>query len=249
MRELPAAEEEIRLHGLNACVAAFRARPQDLRKLWLLRERLGTLKDLVAHCVARRLGYTVVEDDELAKIAGSQHHEGVVAAFRRPAERSLSAFLRDLPVGPMQLLWLDGVGNPHNFGALLRSGAHFGVAAVLLPKGGTLALSPSAARVAEGGAEAVPMVRLGRADNAIAQLRGAGFELLATVVRGGEPVYARPLPPRCVWVLGAEGEGMDPALADACARQVGIPGTGAVESLNVGVAGAVLLAEWARQHC
>src|SRR3546814_16997789 len=82
-------------------------------------------------------------------------------------------------------------------------------------------------------AEAVPFVRLGRDDNAIAQLRGAGFGLAATVVRGGEDVFAARLPQRLVYVLGAEGEGMDAALADACDLRLSIPGTGAVERLHV----------------
>src|SRR3546814_15685953 len=93
-------------------------------------------------------------------------------------------------------------------------------------------------------AEAVPFVRLGRDDNAIAQLRGAGFGLAATVVRGGEDVFAARLPQRLVYVLGAEGEGMDAALADACDLRLSIPGSGAVESLHVAAATAVLLAQW-----
>ncbi len=242
------ADEELRLFGLNAVRAAFAARPQDLRKLWLLAERMSEMREVMAHCVANRLGYSVVEADELVRIAGTQHHEGVVMAMRRPEELGLSVFLRDLPAGPCQLLWLDGVGNPHNFGAILRAAAHFGVAAVLLPKSSPLALSGAAARVAEGGAEAVPLVRLGRSDNAVTQLQGLGFQLLATVVRGGSDVYALPLPERCVWMLGAESEGVDPALAAACARRVGIPGSGRVESLNVAAATAVLLAEWSRQR-
>lgn len=244
----PRNDDEVRLFGLNAVRATFAARPGDLRKLWLLAERLGDMREVVAYCVANRRGYTVVDAGELERVAGTQHHEGVVMAVRRPEERALSTFLRDLPAGPCQLLWLDGVGNPHNFGAILRSAAHFGVAAVLLPKDSPLALSGAAVRVAEGGAEAVPLVRLGRSDNAAQQLQGLGFQLLATVVRGGEDVYALPLPERCVWVLGAEGEGLDLALAAACSRRVGIPGSGRVESLNVASATAVLLAEWCRQR-
>jgi TrmH RNA methyltransferase len=141
-------------------------------------------------------------------------------------------------------LWLDGVGNPHNLGAILRAAAHFGVAAVLLPKASTLALSGAAARVAEGGAEALPFVRMGREDNAMAQLRGAGFALAATVVRGGADLFATALPQRLVYVLGAEGEGMDAGLAAACDLRLSIPGSGAVESLNVAAATAVLLAQW-----
>jgi len=157
---------------------------------------------------------------------------------------SMSEWLRELPAGPQCALWLDGVGNPHNLGAILRSAAHFGVTALLLPKHSPLALSGAAARVAEGGAEAVPMVRLGRSDNAIAQLRSAGFVLAATVVRGGSDLFATAVPERVVYVLGAEGEGMDRELVAACDMRLSIPGTGAVESLNVAAATAVLLAAW-----
>src|SRR3546814_20572204 len=102
------------------------------------------------------------------------------------------------------------------------------------------------ARVAEGGAEAVPFVRMGRDDNAIAQLHGAGFKLAATVVRDGQSLFATTLPQRLVYVMGAEGEGMNPDLAAACDLRLSIPGTGAVESLTVAAAPAVPLAEWSQ---
>ncbi|WP_147652549.1 TrmH family RNA methyltransferase [Vulcaniibacterium gelatinicum] len=242
----PDRAAELRLYGLNAVQAVFARRPQAIRKLYLAEARIPQLQPLLKWCAAHRIGYRVVADADLQKLAASAHHEGVVADVLREAPQPLSSWLRTLPAGPQCALWLDGVGNPHNLGAILRSAAHFGVAAVLLPKQSTLALSGAAARVAEGGAEAVPLVRLGRTDNAIAQLHGAGFTLAATVVRGGEPLFARALPPRLVYVLGAEGEGMDPDLAAACDLRLSIPGTGAVESLNVAAATAVLLAEWAR---
>lgn len=242
----PDRAAELRLYGLNAVQAVFARRPQAIRKLYLAEARIPQLQPLLKWCAAHRIGYRVVADADLQKLAASAHHEGVVADVLRQAPLPLSSWLRTLPAGPQCTLWLDGVGNPHNLGAILRSAAHFGVAAVLLPKQSTLTLSGAAARVAEGGAEAVPLVRLGRTDNAIAQLHGAGFTLAATVVRGGESLFARPLPPRLVYVLGAEGEGMDPTLAAACDLRLSIPGTGAVESLNVAAATAVLLAEWAR---
>jgi TrmH RNA methyltransferase len=164
------------------------------------------------------------------------------------AEWPLSTWLRELPPGPAVVLWLDGVGNPHNLGAVLRSAAHFGAGAVLLPKDSELALSGAAARVAEGGAEHVPIVRLGRTDNAQAQLNAAGFALAATVVRGGTSLHAAKLPARVAWVLGAEQVGVAAELAQTANLRIGIPGTGAVDSLNVAAATAVLLAEWRRQH-
>ena len=238
--------DEHRLYGINAVRAAFARRPQALRKLYLAEARIPQLQPLLKWCVANRIGYRVVADEDLRKLAASSHHEGVVADILREEPQALTTWLRELGDGPQCLLWLDGVGNPHNLGAILRSAAHFGIAAILLPKHSTLALSGAAARVAEGGAEAVPFVRMGRDDNAIAQLHGAGFKLAATVVRGGQDLFATQLPQRLVYVMGAEGEGMNQDLAAACDLRLSIPGTGAVESLNVSAATAVLLAEWYR---
>lgn len=243
-----AAPREQRVYGLNACLALFAARPQDLRKLWLLESRLPALKAVIAWCVKQRIGYSLVGEEDLQKLSGSSHHEGVVMAAWPRAELPLSNWLRDLPAGPQLAIWLDGVGNPHNLGAILRSAAHFGAAGVLLPKGGELALSGAALRVAEGGGEAVPLVRLGRSDNALAQLVSAGFTLAATVVRGGDSLYACPLPSRLVLVMGAEHSGVSGELALHAPLRLGIPGSGAVESLNVAAATAVFLGEWRRQH-
>ena len=239
---------ELRLYGLNALYAVYARRPHAIRKLYLSETRIPALQPLLKWCVAHRVGYRVVDEADLQKLAASTHHEGVVADVLRAEQSSLSEWLRELPAGPQCALWLDGVGNPHNLGAILRSAAHFGVAAVLLPKHSPLALSGAAARVAEGGAEAVPMVRLGRNDNAIAQLRSVGFQLAATVLQGGHDLFATALPERVVYVLGAEGEGMDRELAAACDLRLSIPGSGAVESLNVAAATAVLLAAWKSRH-
>ena len=245
----PARRGELRLYGLNAIDAVFRRRPDAIRKLWLLEARIPALKPLLAWCVQHRVGYRVVEAADLDRLAASSHHEGVVADVLRPEPVPLEAWLQALAAGaPALAIWLDGVGNPHNFGAILRSTAHFG-AAVLLPADSGLALSGAAARVAEGGADAVPLVRLPGTDAALARLRQAGFVLAASVVRGGEDLLAWQPPPRLVYVMGAEGEGMDAGLAAACDRRLSIPGSGAVESLNVAAATAVFLSHWAgRRH-
>lgn len=241
----PDRRAESRLHGMNAVQAVFARRPDAIRKLYLAGPRIPQLQPLLKWCVANRVGYRVVQDEaELARLAGSDRHEGVVADVLRVPEPALEDWLPSLADGPQCLLWLDGVGNPHNLGAILRSAAHFGVAGVLLPQDSDLAMSGAAARVAEGGAEVVPLVRAGAAEDGMRQLRDAGFALAATVVEGGQDLFAATLPRRLVYVIGAEGEGMDRSLADACDLRLSIPGTGAVESLNVSAATAVLLAAW-----
>ncbi|WP_369040495.1 TrmH family RNA methyltransferase [Stenotrophomonas maltophilia] len=241
--------DELRLYGWNAVQALFDKRPQALRKLYLVEALIPRLQPVLKWCVANRVGYRVVEEGDLNKLAATTHHEGLVADVLRAPVQALDAWLATLPAGaPALALWLDGVGNPHNFGAILRSAAHFGVKALLLPAGSTLALSGAAARVAEGGAESVPLVQLPDNAQAMAQLRAAGFGLAATLVEGGEDVFRASLPSRLVYVMGAESEGMDRGLAGQCDLQVSIPGSGAVESLNVASATAVLLAQWASRR-
>jgi len=235
---------ELRLYGINAVQAVFKARPEAVRKLYLSEARIPQFKALLAWCVAQRIGYRVVEEADLSKLAASAHHEGVVADVLRVAPQPLQDWLAALPQGPVLALWLDGVGNPHNFGAILRSSAHFGVAGLLLPAGSTLGLSGAAARVAEGGAEAVPLVQLPDTATAMAQLRQAGFAVAATLVEGGQDVFAAALPQRLVYVMGAESEGMDRQFARDCDLQLSIRGSGKVESLNVASATAVFQAAW-----
>lgn len=242
----PPAEQ--RLYGLNACLAAFARRPDDLRKVYLLESRIPALKPVLAWCVQHRLGYRVVAAEDLDKLTGSRHHEGVCFDLRRRAPLSLDALLALQPAaGASLLIWLDGVGNPHNLGAVLRSAAHFGAGGVIVPAASALDLSGAAARVAEGGAEAVPMARIDDARAAFATLRRAGYAIGATVPREGTALYQVQLPQRLLLVFGAEGEGMDRALIDAADLRLTIPGSGAVESLNIAASAAVAFAEWWRQ--
>lgn len=239
-------ESELRLHGINACLAAFAHRPDDVRKAWLTEANLPTFKPLLAWCVRQRIGYRVVAAEEIARLTASSHHEGVCLAMRRREPPNLADLLSSIDARqPALLLWLQGVGNPHNLGAIVRSAAHFGVRAVLL--GDVSAMSPAAWRVAEGGAEAVPCVPATDVGRTWAALQRAGVAIAATAVRGGVPFQAAPLPSRMALLLGAEGSGLPPALIERADVRLHIPGTGAVESLNVSVAAALLMAEWGRR--
>ena len=241
------AHREARWYGINACMAAFAKRPADLRKVYLTEARLGVLKPVLAWCVQHKLGYRVVETDDLDRLTGSRHHEGVCFdMLRRPALALADLIAK--PFAASLLLWLDGVGNPHNLGALLRSAAHFNAEGVIVPNASSLDLSGAAARVAEGGAEAVPLARIDDEHAALAELRDAGYSIAATLPREGTSLYATALPKRLVLVLGAEGEGMSDALVDAADLRIGIPGSGIVESLNIAASAAVVMGEYWRQQ-
>ncbi len=108
---------------------------------------------------------------------------------------------------------------------------------------------PAAAlRVAEGGAEAVAVAQARAGEAVPALLHDAGFKVAATVPRDGAPLYKSSLPPRLVLIFGAEGEGMSAERMRSADLRLTIPGSGAVESLNVSASAAVLFAEYWRQH-
>lgn len=246
----PDRSAELRIFGVNACLAVAAKRPHAIRKAYLTQQRVAAFKTILAELAKRRVGYNIVEAADLERLTQSTHHEGICFEVRRAAPVTVKDFLAQMkdPRAPALAILLDGVGNPHNFGAVLRIAAHFGAAAVLLPSGGGLALSGAACRVAEGGAEAVPLVALADTMRDLDALERAGFTLAATVVRGGQPLYGDRLPRRLVLMFGAEGGGVSRALLARAKFQVEIPGSGAVESLNIASAVAVIAGEYWRQH-
>jgi TrmH RNA methyltransferase len=251
-RRAPAQENprELRLYGLNACLAAFARRPGDLRKVYLEETRIAVLKPVLAWCVRHRLGYRIVGNADLEKLTGSSHHEGVCFEMLRASPQDLESLIAAEPRAPAPslLLWLDGVGNPHNFGALLRSAAHFGAGGVIVPASSALDVSGAAARVAEGAAEHVALARASDGVHGREALRRAGYALAATVPRDGTSLYATELPPRLVAIFGAEREGMSGGLIESADLRLTIPGTGLIESLNVAATVAVVLGEYWRQR-
>jgi|GEM_PF-66859 len=252
---LDARGREIRIYGRHAVLGVFKTRPDAIRKLYYARSAQNGLGELLSHLAQAKVSYREVTPEELIKIASSEHHEGVVAEILKPVAPSLSELLASLTKQPKaSLLLLDGVANPHNFGALLRIAGHFGVDAVLLtPKSGDagesaeLPLSGAMYRVAEGGAEATPMLRL----ESFAEfdlIKAAGFEALAAHPHESASLWKHPMPAKVMLMLGAEGAGLSPGLLAHAARRVSIPGSGKVESLNVAQAAAVVLAEIYRQR-
>lgn len=240
------AKAEEMFHGARACAALFAQRPEAIVRVYLSEPRRREFQKLLDWCARERRGFQVVGDENLAKLTGSIHHEGVAILAKSIPRLSLDDLLRHVAAGTAAtLVYLDGVQNPHNLGSILRTAAHFGVAAVLGRTGELPPLSPAAVRVAEGAAEFVPVCDLADAAADLGRLKREGFRVVATSSHRGDPVDEAKLRGRTVLVLGAEGEGVSRAIegvADACLR---IPGTGAVESLNVSVAcGVVLAAAW-----
>jgi len=195
-----------------------------------------------------RRPYRVVEAVELDKVAGSRHHEGVCVIAEALESPPPDEILDALGEGPARFLFLDGVGNPHNVGAILRSAAHFGSAALAGFPEELPAIAGAVARIAEGAAEHVPVMAWPDPGRALDRLETHGFKSVATVVKGAPSLFETELPRRAVFLIGAEKDGLSESARDAADIGVTIPGTGRVESLNVAAACAVLLAEHSRQH-
>ncbi|MFN9370252.1 MAG: TrmH family RNA methyltransferase [Planctomycetia bacterium] len=238
-------------HGVRACAALFARRPQEIVRVYVEERRKGQFAELLAWCGRERKGFQIVAADNLARLTGATHHEGIAILARQLRRRTLAELLREIGAGGATgpLVYLDGVQNPHNLGSILRTAAHFGAGGVLGATGAMPPLSPAAVRVAEGAAELVPVCDLETPAADFARLRQAGYRVVATSSRRGDPLFAARLPERPVFVLGAEGAGVSEAIDALASLRVRIPGTGAVESLNVSVACGILLGEaWRRRQ-
>jgi 23S rRNA (guanosine2251-2'-O)-methyltransferase len=146
------------------------------------------------------------------------------------------------------LLILDGVTDPHNLGACLRSADAAGVTAVVVPKDKSADLSPTARKVACGGAEAVPFARVTNLARTLAALKEQGVWVIGTAGEAEQLVYEQDLSGPVALVMGAEGEGMRRLTREACDFLVKLPMAGTVSSLNVSVATGICLFEAVRQR-
>lgn len=235
---------ELRLFGINACLAVFAHRPQAIRKIYITEGLIPRFRSVLFLCAEQRIGYRVVEHNDLVKLTHSEHHEGVCFEVLNRQTVSLDDLLQTLAEKSRSwLVWLDGVGNPHNFGAILRSAAHFGCDGLIMPNDSKLTLSGAACRVAEGGAESIPLAHINNTSKALVQLKQSGYLTVASVIRSGDNLFNTELPPKIVLLVGAESNGMSENLISACDLRLSIPGNGAVESLNVSAAFAVFAAQ------
>lgn len=234
-------EDELKVAGVAAVRAALAMRPESVRRFFLVEARVRDFGDVLGELARSRLVYRIVPPDELERIAGTNHHEGVCLVTDPLEERSLEALLAR--EDDALVVAAPGLENPHNLGAILRVAAHFGVTALLLEDADPR-LSPAACRTAEGGAEHVPIVRVPRMLDALAKARARGFRILGTSSHGdARELYAVGPSAKTIWVVGSESVGLPASILRGCDAVVAIPGTGHVESLNLATATAILLAE------
>jgi 23S rRNA (guanosine2251-2'-O)-methyltransferase len=180
----------------------------------------------------------------LDRLAGSAAHQGVVALGASQRYRSLD----DIAAVARLLVFLDGVEDPHNLGAIIRTAHAAGANAVVIPERRAAGLTETVAKAAAGALEHLPIVRVGNLNRALDEIKERGFWIYGVDERGEQDYdqleYASP----AALVLGGEGKGMHEMVRKRCHAVVRIPMAGKISSLNVSVAAGVVLFDWKRRQ-
>jgi 23S rRNA (guanosine2251-2'-O)-methyltransferase len=239
------------LIGIHAVEAALNYDAGNIVELYVEtgahNARLKELSDR-----ARDLGIKPHARDRAAldRMTGGARHQGVVARYNAPAPHSEAELPKLVEAAGTSALFLvlDGVTDPHNLGACLRSAEAAGVTAVIVPKDRAVGITPTVRRASAGAADRVPLVAATNLARALKALKDAGVWLVGLVGDIDTSLYAIDLKGPIAIVLGSEGEGMRRLTREACDFVARIPMRGGVESLNVSVATGIALFEALRQR-
>ncbi len=205
------------------------------------------LQPLIDACRKRRIPLRFEAPAALDRLAGGGRHQGILAFAAASGYRSLDEVLAQAGERAV-IVVLDGVEDPHNLGAVVRTANAAGAAAVVIPQRRSAGLTEAAAKAAAGALEFLPVVRVKNLNRALDALKEAGFRLYGFDERGERIHHEAPYDDRCALVLGGEAAGLRRKTAERCDFLVRIPLFGNVPSLNVSVAAGVALFEVARRR-
>lgn len=239
------------IFGLHAVRTLIQQRPERAALLLLQKGRDDArMQELVQLAQAKSIKTEWRDQKELDRLSGSERHQGACLQIRSVGvlgEGALDDLLDALTTPPL-LLVLDGVQDPHNLGACLRTADAAGVAAVIVPKDRAAGLSATVRKVASGAAESVPLIQVTNLARTLRWLKERDIWIVGTDDQAEHSLYGAKLTGPLAIVLGAEGTGLRRLTRENCDALVSIPMRGIVESLNVSVATGVLLYEALRQR-
>jgi 23S rRNA (guanosine2251-2'-O)-methyltransferase len=241
------------LFGFHAVTVRLKTAPASVTEVHVdATRRDARMRQFVERVQAAGVKLIDSDDARLARLAGSGRHQGVVARVT-PLKTSHSLddvldAVEDEGRGPALVLVLDGVTDPHNLGACLRTADGAGAHAVVAPKDHAVGLNATVAKVASGAAETVPYLMVTNLARTLGELQDRGVRVIGTSDDAPRTLFDADLTGPVALVLGAEGAGMRQLTRKTCDELVRIPMQGAVESLNVSVASAVCLYEALRQR-
>ena len=239
------------IYGLHAVQAALEKEPEHVEQLWLEHSRKDErAQKLVSLAKQGNIEINRVKREELDHLVGEVKHQGVVADFTQvpvQTESDLKSLLKGL-TKPAFLLILDGVQDPHNLGACLRTADAAGVDAVIAPRDKACSLTATVRKVACGAAETIPFVQVTNLARTLRMLQQEGVWIIGTDVDASQSLYQADLTGSIALVLGAEGTGLRRLTRDHCDLLINLPMHGSVQSLNVSVSAGVCLYEAVRQR-
>ena len=230
------------LIGFHAVAARLRQRAEGVQAIYITAVRHDRRAREIVE-LAQTLGIDVhaVDDARLSQLADGEVHQGVIAQVQGEQLLQTLEEILDARTAPPLLLLLDGVTDPHNLGACLRSADAFGVDAVIIPKDRAVGVNATVAKVASGAVETVPVIAVTNLARTMRDLKGRGIWLVGADAEGKESLFDADLSGPIGWVLGGEGSGLRRLTRELCDRSVSIPLMGSVASLNVSVAASICL--------
>ncbi|RKG96694.1 23S rRNA (guanosine(2251)-2'-O)-methyltransferase RlmB [Corallococcus carmarthensis] len=240
------------VHGVNPVLEALRAHPDAVERLFLVDGQVGAKAAGELLSRARDAGVRVekVGRERLNSMAEGGVHQGVVAELRGFQYVELEDVLDAAKAKgqPALVVVLDGIQDPHNLGAIIRSAHALGAHGVVLAKDRAVQVTGTVAKASAGAVEYCPIARVTNISRALEQLKEAGLWVAAADVEGAEPLWSARLDGPLALVVGAEGAGVREGVLKHCDFRLRIPMGGQVGSLNASVSAAILLYEVARQR-
>jgi 23S rRNA (guanosine2251-2'-O)-methyltransferase len=243
-------EKENIVTGRNPVMEALRSGRTVDKILVAKGEREGSLLKIVAMAKERGIPVMDAERSRIETLSGGAGHQGVLA-FVTPFTYSTVEEILELAQErnePPCLILLDGVTDPHNVGAILRTACCCGVHGVILPKHNSCGMTPTLIKSAAGATEYIKVARVTNMTDTIEELKKHNIWIYGTDGAAPADIYQTNLTGACAFVLGDEGRGMSRLVREHCDFLVKIPMKGPLNSLNVSVAGAVILYESLRQR-
>ncbi|HET7562596.1 MAG TPA: 23S rRNA (guanosine(2251)-2'-O)-methyltransferase RlmB [Rhodanobacteraceae bacterium] len=235
--------------GINPVEGALANDPSRVREILV---EQGTHNPRIGELAseARRLGVPVHSRPRamLDKVSDHARHQGIVANYEVPAAKTEHDLAALLEADEVLLLVLDGVTDPHNLGACLRSAAAAGASAVIVPRDRAVGITPVVRRASAGAVDRVPLIEVTNLARTLRDVKDAGVWLTGLAGDAETSLYDVDLRGRTALVMGGEGEGMRRLTREACDHLARIPMPGAMESLNVSVATGITLFEAVRQR-
>lgn len=239
------------LIGINPIIEKLKTSPEEISLILLARGNLRPILKLI-QSDAQRLKITInyLDAKELDHLAQGGSHQGVLARVRAYPYASFSQLDEIIAseLSPDRILILDGITDPRNFGAILRTAEAVGMRHIIIPKDRSVGITPVVYKASAGAISHLRVYRVTNLRRAISSLKAKGFWIVGLDADAKQDYASQQYPKKLGIVLGSEGRGIRPLISNQCDYLVRIPMKGKISSLNVSVAGAVLLYEVLRQH-